>query len=90
MSVGHVARIFEQSGIPTVIVQSAVWRLTVARMKPPRVLLTRHPMGRPISAPHDRARQRQVLTSALQMLEQATSGPAVQELPEPYRPVALG
>jgi hypothetical protein len=72
--------------MPTVIIQSAVWKLRVEQMKPPRVLMTRHPMGRPISAPHDVVRQREVVSRALRLLADATAGGAVVELPEPYRP----
>ena len=69
VSVGHVARAFEQGGIPTVIAMSDVFRDRVEAMRPPRVLLTPNPMGRPIAAPFDEERQRDVLRAALALLE---------------------
>ncbi len=71
-------------------VMSGVFRARVEAMKVPRVLMTRHVMGRPISAPHDVERQRHVLTEAFSLLERATEGSTFVELLEPYRtaPVA--
>lgn len=86
MSVGHVARAFEAAGLPTVVVQIRAFRHVAEEMKLPRTIITRHPMGRPLGAPGDHRRQRQVVTAALRLLETATRGPALVELPEPYRP----
>ena len=82
---GHVARAFEAAGIPTVIIMSSVFRGSVLPMKPARILMTRHVMGRPLSAPHDTERQKHVLSAALNLLETATGPCTVVELPEPYR-----
>ena len=64
---------------------SAVYRGRTLAMKPARVVLTRHPMARPLSAPFDADRQRQVLGTALGLLESATEPCTVVELPEKYR-----
>ncbi|MBI3994209.1 MAG: hypothetical protein HY342_13125 [Candidatus Lambdaproteobacteria bacterium] len=85
MSVGHVARIFEEAGLPTVIVMVRAFLPRVAAMKPPRVVVTRHIMGRPMGAPHDAERQRQVLHAALDLLVSARQNGSILELPEPYR-----
>ncbi len=85
MSVGHVSRAFETAGIPTVIIQSNVYRGRVVVMKPARVVYTKHPMGRPMSAPFDKERQTHVLREALKMLEAATEPETSVILPEAYR-----
>ena len=53
-------------------------------MRLPRAVVTRHPMGRTLGALHDTERQREVLKSALDLLEAATA-PTVIELPMAYR-----
>ena len=83
MSVGHVARAFEEVGIPSVIIMSAVFRDRAEAMNPARILLTPNPMGRPVSAPFDVERQRSVLEAGLELLESATVGGTVIEYPEP-------
>lgn len=85
MSVGHAARVFEQAGLPTVTVMVRVFRPRAETMRLPRTLVTRHIMGRPLGAPHDTERQMAVLRAALNLLEGATSGGVIEELPEPYR-----
>ena len=54
-------------------------------MKIPRLVLTSHPMGRPLGAPGDRERQRDVMITAFKLLETATQGNSIVELPELYR-----
>ena len=54
-------------------------------MRLPRTLITQHPMGRPLGASGDRDRQRRVISSALELLENAPSGATVVELDEPWR-----
>ncbi|MDP6055330.1 MAG: hypothetical protein QF676_06250 [Dehalococcoidia bacterium] len=85
MSVGHVARAFEAAGIPNAIIMSKVFRDRTAAMSPPRVLLTRHPMGRPVSAPFDVEKQRGVLKAGLELLDSATEGGTIIEYEKPYR-----
>jgi hypothetical protein len=64
----------EAAGIPTVIIAAAVFRGRLAGMKPPRVLLTPHLMGRPLGPPHDRKRQRNTVRAALNLLAEAQAG----------------
>ena len=85
MSVGHVARALERSGIPTVAIFIRAFRHRATQMKLPRVVVAQHPMGRPLGAPHDAQRQRYVLREALALLESAREGGTIVELPEPYR-----
>lgn len=82
---GHVARLLEADGIPTVVIAVKAFLPRLEPMKIPRLVLTSHPMGRPLGAPGDRERQREVLVTALKLLETATQGNTVVELPEPYR-----
>ena len=82
---GHVSRAFESSGIPTVIIMSNVFRGRALATKPARTVFTKHIMGRPMSAPFDVERQRDVLRSALEMLETASGPETSLVLPDEYR-----
>lgn len=64
----------EQDGIPTVIVAIRAFQDLLVAMSPPRLLITRHLMGRPLGAPGDRSMQREVLLKALRLLERAENG----------------
>ncbi|MDW7709928.1 MAG: hypothetical protein SCH98_05595 [Deferrisomatales bacterium] len=90
MSVGHVARVAEEAGIPTVGVYVKAFEGVAKEMSLPRVLVTRHPVGRPLGAPGDADRQRAVLLAALELLEKAPANGTVRELEEPYRPGPVG
>jgi hypothetical protein len=87
VSVGHVARVFEESGISTVIVAVKAFRASMEVMSLPRVLLTPHPMGRPLGAPGDQERQREVIMAALNLLGEAGGGGTIVELPGRYHPM---
>lgn len=86
MSVGHVARVFEEAGISTVAISIRAFRHEAERMRPPRVLVTRHILGRTVGPPGDARRQREVVRAALGLLESAKAPPAIVELEAPYRP----
>ena len=77
MSVGHVARVIEAAGIPTVMVGVAAFAMPLQEMNIPRLLLTPHLMGRPFGAPHDLETHRNVAQTALNLLETAVSGGTV-------------
>ncbi len=85
MSVGHVARAIESAGIPTSSIYTYAFRHVPDEMKLARVVVTRHPMGRPLGAPGDHARHRRVTMAALELFDTAEAQTMV-ELPEPYRP----
>jgi hypothetical protein len=74
MSVGHIARLLEAAGTPTVIVAVQSFRKRLEMMTVPRALLTPHLMGRPIGRPGAREQQQRVLQAALQMLETVDQG----------------
>lgn len=71
MSVGHVARIFEEAGISTVIIAVRSFRDQLASMMLPRVVITPHLMGRPLGAPGDKHMQRRCIMTALELLDKA-------------------
>jgi len=76
--VSYLARAIEKAGIPTVGVYIEAFEPTVQLMKPPRVLLTPHLMGRPIGLPHDRERQMAVIRAALRLLETSDHAPVLE------------
>jgi hypothetical protein len=84
MSVGHVARLLEESGIPTVIIAVESFAFRMEKMALPRLIKTPHPMGRPLGAPGDKRRQRDCLLAALNLLEDAKQGGAVYRMPGSY------
>ncbi len=84
MSVGHVARSFEDAGIPTVTVMVGAFEHVARRMSLPRVLLTPFPMGRPLGAAGDSDRQTEVLTTAFDLLDRA-SEPTITWYDQPFR-----
>ena len=86
VSVGHLARVLEAEGIPTVMIGVKAFRPRLEAMQIPRLLITRHPMGRTLGAPGDSRRQRAVILAALDLLEKAEQDGTIVELPEPYRP----
>lgn len=69
MSVGHVARLAEEEGIPTVIVAAGAFRDRLEAMSVPRLLPTSHWMGRPLGPPGEARTQRETLSEALELLE---------------------
>ena len=83
MSVGHVQRAFEQAGLPTVSVFVRSFGHVPELMGLARALVTPHPMGRPLGAPHDADRQRAVVRAALELL--AVDRQTIHDFPEPYR-----
>lgn len=80
MSVGHIARVFEAAGIPTVIVGIQAFRARLAAMQVPRLLLTPHLLGRTLGKPGDASGQLRVVRATLKLLEEARSGNTIVEL----------
>lgn len=84
MSVGHAARVLESGGIATVVIAAKAFRALMEGMRIPRLLLTAHPMGRPLGAPGDVERQREVILTALEMLQNAQDGGTIMQMPGLY------
>jgi D-proline reductase (dithiol) PrdB len=77
--VGLVARVIENAGIATVVVNMMpAYQPTVGM---PRVAAVGHPFGRPFGDVGDPDTQRAVLRAALHLLETATVPGAVESLP---------
>ena len=71
VSVGHLARLMESAGIPTVVVAVAAFEAPLRKMMLPRVLLTPFLLGRPVGPVGDVQTQRTVLKAALDLLASA-------------------
>ena len=78
---------FEDAGLATVVIGVAAHRDRMTAMHLPRLVTTPHPMGRPMGAPHNVARQTEVLLAGLELLERAERGNTVVDLPGSYHPV---
>ena len=81
MSVGHVARAVEESGIPTVGVYVSAFRFVAEGMNLPRTLITHHPFGRPVGPVGQPERHLDVILAALDLVESAERGGTVVEMP---------
>ena len=69
----------------TLIVAVRSFETRMRMMHPPRVVLTPHPMGRPLGPPGDRDTQLAVVQRALDLLETATTAGTIVTAPGPYR-----
>ena len=74
MSVGHIARVFEQAGIPTVSFGIQAFRSRMIPMSIPRLVLTPELLGKTLGMPNDAATQRKYLEMGLDLLKNATEG----------------
>ena len=81
VSVGHVARAFEAAGVPTTAIYVSAFRHVAEEMALPRVLITRHPFGRPVGAAGDFDRQREVVSAALELVTVASEGRWIRDMP---------
>ena len=70
----------------TVVIGTAVHRDRTVAMSVPRLVISPHPMGRPLGAPHDVERQTEILQAALDLLDNAEENGAIVDLPGSYRP----
>lgn len=72
--VGHLARVFEVGGIPTVAFGVKAFKSRMLPMSIPRLVLTVELMGKTLDRPNDRATQLDYLHAGLDMLENASEG----------------
>ncbi len=80
MSVGHIARGFEESGIPTVVIAVEPFFKRLEIMSLPRVLLTNNLIGRVLGSPHDISYQRKVLEQAIKLLSSADKNGVIDHI----------
>lgn len=85
VSVGHVARLAEEAGIPTVGIYVKAFAFHARNLRLARTVVTRHFMGRPLGAPGDVERHREVMRTALGLLESAEQGETLVEIGNPGR-----
>ncbi len=77
MSVGHVARTFEEAKISTVVIAVKSFETRIRMMSLPRTLLTPNLLGRPMGIPQDDEEQTNILKAAFKLLESATKNGTV-------------
>lgn len=75
---GGLGRYLEEEGLRTT--QISLIREHTAKINPPRALHVPFELGRPLGVPNDAEFQRQILLSALNLLE-APEGPLLEEFP---------
>jgi hypothetical protein len=86
VSVGHVARAIEESGIPTVVIMVKAFEHRAKELRIPRTLVVQHPMGRPLGAASDAPRQDEILDAAFDLAESAIENGTIVEFAPPFRP----
>ncbi len=80
MSVGHIARGFEESGISTVVIAVEPFLKRLEIMSLPRTLLTDNLIGRVLGSPYDTSYQRKVLEQAIKLLSSADKNGTVEHI----------
>lgn len=78
-----MARVFEEAGLPTVSMSSALDITSL--VKPPRALFVNFPLGHQCGKPDDPAGQRTILREALGLLETATKRGTLLHVPVHWR-----
>lgn len=76
---GLVARAIEGAGLPTVAISISLG--VTRRVRPPRAVFVRFPLGHALGEPGHRLQQRRVLLEALRLLAESES-PEIRTLPE--------
>jgi hypothetical protein len=74
VSVGHIARIFELAGIPTVSFGIQAFRNRMVPMSIPRLVLTPELLSKTLGKPNDASTQRRYLEIGLNLLVDASEG----------------
>ena len=76
-SVGLIQGVIEKAGIPTVSI--SLLKEVTEKVKPPRALFVDLPLGFPLGRPNDPARQKEIITAALQLLESEEPLPIIRD-----------
>ena len=80
VSVGHLARVFEEAGIPTVAFGVQAFKSRMLPMSIPRLVVTPELMGKTLGRPGDKQEQTDYLKAGLSMLEDAQEGNTLAEM----------
>jgi D-proline reductase (dithiol) PrdB len=78
-----MARVFEEAGIPTVSMSSALDITSL--VKPPRAVFVNFPLGHQTGKPFDPENQRAIIVDALRVLEAAIAPGTLVQLPYKWR-----
>jgi D-proline reductase (dithiol) PrdB len=78
-TLGLVARVIEEAGIPTALVSTG--RDLTRQVLPPRSVFVNFPMGNAFGRPFDADMQRRILRDALELGKKAAAGGALVDLP---------
>ncbi len=76
-SVGLIASVIEKTGIATVGL--SLLREVTERVRPPRSLYVPFPLGYPLGRPREPLLQREILRSALHLLQRSNPLPILEE-----------
>ena len=79
MSVGHIARTFEEANIPTVAFGVRAFKSRMLPMSVPRLVLTQELMGKTLGLPNENSKQKEYLMAGLDLLENSSEGKALTE-----------
>jgi hypothetical protein len=77
--VGHIARVFEEAGIPSVAFGVQAFKSRMLPMSIPRLVLTPELMGKTLGRPGDNTTQLDYLRTGLDLLENASGGKTLVE-----------
>jgi D-proline reductase (dithiol) PrdB len=80
---GLIARVLEEHGISTVVVN--LNREQPERIKPARAYVLKYPYGQPFGQPDDVDQQRVIVESALALLASASTPGTIEEAPFRWR-----
>ena len=81
VSVGHVQRAIEASGIVGISIEAFAY--VARRMSLPRTLVVPHLLGRPVGPADQPERQRAVVAAALSLLASADGAVVAEWVPQP-------
>jgi D-proline reductase (dithiol) PrdB len=84
--VGLIQRAIEEEGIPTISV--SLNRTITEKVKPPRALLVKFPLGHPLGEPFNEWIQRKILTEGLKYLKEIERPGMIVDLNETNRKVS--
>jgi len=74
--------VIEEAGIPTVLVSTG--RDLTWQVRPPRSVFANFPMGNPFGRAHDAGMQGRILREALRLVETASEGGVLVDLPHDW------
>ncbi len=80
---GLIQRAIEEAGIPTISI--SLNRAVTGKVKPPRALLVRHPLGHPMGKPFDKITQTSLLREGVALLGDIRVPGTLVDISDRYR-----